>query len=164
MRSPSSSSTVAPLTLVRPEVFGTHAAACDVELLPVREVRYAHGEGAIEITNADDESSRTDLGAQAGEVFHLEPFVADEGGLGGDALGGSEEPEEEIDLVDALVHEATATIDGACAAPGAAGVILLRPVPLNVGVAQDQLAEAARIEGVAHGRRSIGEAILKNAA
>ena len=58
------------------------------------------------------------------------------------------QPGQQIDAVDRLVHQGAAAVQFPGAAPGAAVVVLLGAVPLDVRVADCQSAEAALVDGL----------------
>ena len=60
------------------------------------------------------------------------------------------EPRQEVDTVDRLIHQCTATVELPRPAPGTTVVILLRAVPLDVGVATGQGPKTVAIDGPLH--------------
>ena len=82
-----------------------------------------------------------------GDVFDLDAVVGDEPRRGGDALRFTEEPEQEVDGVDALVHHGATAIKGERPAPGSGVVIGLCAPPRDERAGERQLTEAARHQG-----------------
>jgi hypothetical protein len=73
------------------------------------------------------------------------------------------EPAENVDLMDGLIHERAAAFDGPAAFDGAA-VVFGGTEPLDVGVALDEAAEAAGVDGLFEEDAGIVEAVLADDA
>jgi hypothetical protein len=57
-----------------------------------------------------------------------------------------------------LVHEGAAAVEGPCAAPGAAVVVLLRAEPFYIGIAEGEPAKAILVDRLLHELRGVVEA------
>ena len=80
-----------------------------------------------------------------GGIFGFD-FVKQRAGASLHANNITEQPEEQVDGVDALIDQGAAAIQGKCAAPARIGVVLRRAVPLHAGIDDDGPAEEALIE------------------
>jgi hypothetical protein len=92
-----------------------------------------------------------------GDVFDLDALVRDGRGVGLHFLDGAHEPCQQVDGMDGLVHEGAAAVEGPRAAPRAAVVVLLGAVPLDISVAEGELAEASAVDGLLEQLRGIVE-------
>ena len=98
-----------------------------------------------------------------GGVFGFD-VVKKSAGTGLYANDVTEEPEEQIDGVDALIDQGASAIERICAAPARIGVILGRAKPHDAGVYYDGPAEEALVEP-AFELANVGlRAVLKNNA
>ena len=102
--------------------------------------------------------------AQRGDrgVLDADAFVRERGDVRLHLDGHADEPREQINRVDALIHERTAAVHLPSAAPACAVVIGLRAPPLHVGAGDGETAEAACVHGALHGARAFAEAALEN--
>ena len=82
-----------------------------------------------------------------GDVLHFDVVVRDESGGGRDPFHRAQEPQQQVDRVDALVHERTAAIQGERPAPSGGIVVGLGAPPRNERARQGDLTEPARVEG-----------------
>src|SRR5260370_39764010 len=76
----------------------------------------------------------------------------------------TEEPEEQVDGVNALIDQGAAAVEGEGAAPAGIGVVLGRAIPLHAGVQAEGLTEQALIEPIFELANVGLEAVLKNQA
>ena len=81
------------------------------------------------------------------DVLDLDAVMGDEPRHGGDALRLTEEPEQEVDGVDALVHHGATAIKGERPAPSGGVIIGLRTPPRDERAGERQFAETARRQG-----------------
>src|SRR5699024_8230944 len=88
--------------------------------------------------------------ADGGHGGVLRRGVVGEGGLlGGDRFDGSGQPLQQVDVVDALVHQRPSPA-GRVAAPGGRRIVVLVAPPVDVRGGQAHRAERAGLEGPAH--------------
>ena len=130
-----------------------HGRARGAVQLDALEVAGERGGGGFD----DAEGAVVESQRRDGDVFDFDPLVGERGGVGLHFDHGAHEPGEQVDGVDGLVHEGAAAVEGPGAAPGAAVVVLLRAVPLHVGVAEREPAEAAGVDGLLHELRRVVE-------
>ena len=76
----------------------------------------------------------------------------------------TEEPEKQVDSVDALIDQGATAIERECPAPARIGVVLRRAIPLHTGVDDERPAEKALIEPVFELANVGLHAVLKNDA
>ncbi len=95
-----------------------------------------------------DDAERAVLESERGhgDIFHFNAFMSQRGEPSGQVLDGSHQPAQQIDAVNGLVHQRSAAVEFPGAAPGTAVVILLRAIPLHVGIADRQSTETALID------------------
>ena len=95
-----------------------------------------------------DRSERAVFEAERGDggILNFNPFMGQKPGDRGQLLHRPHQPEEQVDRVDRLIHQRAAAVERPGAAPAAAVVILLGPVPFDDGVPQSQLAEPLRVD------------------
>ena len=82
-----------------------------------------------------------------GRVLDRDPLVGQQARVGRDLDDRAHQPGEQVDAVDGLVHQRAAAVELPGAAPGAAVVIRLRAIPLHIGVAEREPAEAPCVDG-----------------
>src|SRR5207302_9103035 len=117
------------------------------------------GRGGVE--NAESAGGEFEDGGGAVLGFDL---VKKRAGTGLHANDVTEEPEEQVDGVDALIDQGASAIEREGAAPARTGVVLGRAIPLHVGVDDEGPAEKALIEPGLE-LASVGlHAVLKNHA
>jgi len=135
------------------EDYGAFGAS-DVEAARVAGIGGSGGEERAE--GAAGKFERGD-----GGIFGFD-FVQHGGGAGLHASYIAEEPEQEVDGVDGLVDERTATVEGESAAPLGAGVVVGRAIPLDARIDEERLAEEAGVEPVLQALDVGLEAILED--
>ena len=82
----------------------------------------------------------------SGDVLDLDAVMRDEPRRRRHALWFAEEPQQEVDGVDALVHHGTAAVQRERTAPGRGIIIGLRAPPRDERAGQRQLTEATGVE------------------
>src|SRR5438874_13796724 len=83
-----------------------------------------------------------------GGVFDFDAIMGEGGSESGNAVNRPHEPLQQIDVMDGLVHERAAAIEGLGAFPATFVVILLRAPPFDRGFGEPQPAEAPLIHGL----------------
>jgi len=111
----------------------------------------------------DAEGAAGEFEDGGGGVFGFD-LVKQSGGAGLDASDVTEEPEKQVNRVDALIDERAAAVERERAAPAGVGVVLGRAIPLYAGVNEKGLAEQALIERVFELADVRLHAVLKNHA
>ena len=84
-----------------------------------------------------------ELDPAGGHVLDLHALVRHQPRRGGDAAHRTHQPEQQVDGVDALVHERAAAVEGERAAPGRGIVVGLRAPPGDERARHRQAAEAS---------------------
>ncbi len=112
----------------------------------------------------DAHRSTLELDHRAREVFNFKAFMSDECSLRGHAVYRPHKPEQQIDLMDALIHQNATTIELPSPSPSAARVIRIVTMPFDVRIAQHDFSESPLSDRVVYLAWAIGESILKDTA
>ena len=124
------------------------------------------GEAGVHAGGGQDNTEGAVLKTKAayGGVFDLDAFVGQQSGEASDMGGRPHHPKEQIDVVNGLVHEGAAAVEGHGSPPTSLVVILLGPPPFASRLAQRQSSEPASIDGSFESAIGIGETGGENRA
>ncbi len=103
-----------------------------------------------------------------GRVFHLDALVGQRGGEAGDVRDRTHQPEQEIDIVDRLIHQGAAAVERLRALPAALVVVRLAAAticrssrPASAGRTAAVHGRLERPVGVAEARREDGAELAR---